>query len=154
MKDLIIRILKEETSPDNIRKGIDISVKMLKKQFPFVVGWEYANDPEDFDYNININLEIDHMKMMEFYDLEPHPRWHKYLKDDIISRVKYPYSFSLTNYEDKEFNKIENDEELENTLKDIYDFIDEKFKMELSRKNILFNFKQTKILQVISYIYV
>lgn len=153
MKDLIKRILNEETSPDDIRKGIDISVKMLKKQYPFVVGWEYANDLEVFTYTIYINLEIDHTKMMKFYDLEPHPRWNKFLKDDIISREKYPYPFSQTNYEDKEFNQFEKVKELEDNLQDIYDFMPEQFKMKKGT-NTVFNQDMPKNLRVDYYIFV
>ena len=39
MRELIKQILKEETSPDEIKKGIDIAVKVLKKEYPFIVGW-------------------------------------------------------------------------------------------------------------------
>ena len=61
MKELIRNILKEETENiDKISKGIDIAVKMLKKYYPFIVGWEYSNEPEKYKFQIYIDLEIDY----------------------------------------------------------------------------------------------
>ena len=39
MRELIKQILKEETSPDEIKKGIDIAVKVLKKEYPSQKYW-------------------------------------------------------------------------------------------------------------------
>ena len=87
MKSLIRKILKEETSRADLDKGIDIAVKVLKKNYPFIVGWEYSNDPEQWAYKIYINLEVDHTKSMEFYKLKPHPRFGRFIKDSINTSI-------------------------------------------------------------------
>ena len=152
MKNLIRHILKEEISRDDLNKGIDIAVKVLKKNYPFIVGWEYSNDPDKWAYKIYVNIEIDYDKSMEYYGLKPHPRFGKFIKDSIKDREKHAYPFSLMNYEDEdfgtdEFMKIQND------LYDIYEeMIPSKFKMKQSKA--VFNQDDPKELSVDNYIFV
>lgn len=154
MRELIKQILKEETSPDEIKKGIDIAVKVLKKEYPFLVGWEYSHPPEKWAYKIYINLEVDHSKMMEFYGLKPHPRFYKFLKDDIETREKQPYPFSLTNYEEDENFDTDEYRILQNDLCDFYEeFIPIKYKMNRG-SNSVFNQDEPKDLGVDNYIFV
>lgn len=153
MRELIKQILKEETSPDEIKKGIDIAVKVLKKEYPFIVGWEYANPPEQWAYRIYINLEVDHSKMMEFYGLKPHPKFYKFLKDDIETREEYPYPYSQTNYEEDENFDTDEYRVLQNDLIDFYEeFIPIKYKM--SQLGAVFNQDDPKNLGVDNYIFV
>lgn len=153
MRELIKQILKEETSPDEIKKGIDIAVKVLKKEYPFLVGWEYSHPPEKWAYKIYINLEVDHSKMMEFYGLKPHPRFYKFLKDDIETREKQPYPFSQTNYEEDENFDTDEYRKLQNDLFDFYgEFIPIKYKM--SQLGAVFNQDDPKNLVVDNYIFV
>ena len=153
MRNLIKQILKEETSPDDIRKGIDITVIMLKKQYPFVVGWEYSDSPDKWTYKIYIDLEIDHSKMMEFYDLKPHPKWYKFLKTDIETREKYPYPYSQTNYEEDENFDTDEYRILQNDLESFYEeMIPNKFKMK--RSGAVLNQDDPKELGVDNYIFV
>lgn len=152
MRNLIKKILKEEISRDDLNKGIDIAVKVLKKNYPFIVGWEYSNDPDKWAYKIYINIEIDYDKSMEYYGLKPHPRFGKFIEDSIKDREKHAYPFSLMNYEDEDFGtdqfmKIQND------LYDIYEeMIPSKFKMKQSKA--VFNQDDPKELSIDNYIFV
>ena len=152
MRNLIKKILKEEISRDDLNKGIDIAVKVLKKRYPFIIGWEYSNDPDKWAYVIYINLEVDHIKSMEFYNLKPHPRFGRFIKDSIINRETMVYPFSFTNYEDEDFDtKVYLD--IQSDLAEIYeDMIPVKFKME--RKKSVLNQDDPKGLAVDNYIYV
>ena len=151
-RDLIRHILKEETSRDDLNKGIDIAVKVLKKRYPFIVGWEYSNDPEKWAYKIYINLEVDYSKSMEFYNLKPHPRFGRFIKDSILNRDTMAFPFSFTNYEDEDFDTMVY-LNIQNDLSEIYeDMIPVKFKM--SRENSVFNQDHPKELAVDNYIYV
>ena len=151
-RDLIRHILKEETNPDEIKKGIDIAVKVLKKNYPFIVGWEYSNDPEKWTYKIYINLEVDHIKSMEFYNLKPHPRFGRFIEDSIRNRETMVYPFSFTNYEDEDFDtRVYLD--IQNDLSEIYeDMIPVKFKM--GKEKSVLNQDSPKELSVDNYIYV
>ena len=43
MRNLIRHILKEETdNSKNFEKGIDLAIKIIKKTYPFIVGWEFG----------------------------------------------------------------------------------------------------------------
>ena len=152
LKKLIKTFLKEETSSDDLRKGIDIAVKALIQDYPFIVGWEYSNDPERWSYKIYINLKVDHSKSMEFFNLKPHPRFGKFIKDSIINKDTLVYPFSFMNYEDEEFDtNVYLD--IKDNLSEIYeDMIPKKFKME--RGNSVFNQDSPKELTVDNYIYV
>ena len=153
MRLLIRHILKEETTPDEVRKGIDIAVKILKKEYPFVVGWDYSDSPETYTYKVYINLEIDFSKAMEFYNLKPHSRYGKFIKDSIEERVTFPYPFSMMNYEEVGFDTDEVFN-LQSELSEFYkDMIPNQLKMKKGEKGI-FNQNDPKELAVYNYIFV
>ena len=151
-RDLIRHILKEETSPDDLKKGIDIAVKVLSQDYPFIVGWEYSNDPDKWAYVIYVNLEVDHIKSMEFFNLKPHPRFGRFIKDSIKDRETMVYPFTFTNYEDEDFDtNVYLD--IKSDLDEIYeDMIPVKFKIQKG-KSVL-NQDDPKRLAVDNYIYV
>lgn len=152
-RDLIRHILKEETTPDEVRKGIDIAVKILKKEYPFVVGWDYSDPPETYTYKVYINLEIDFSKAMEFYNLKPHPSYGKFIKAGIENRETYPYPFSMMNYEEVGFDTDEVFN-LQSELSEFYkDMIPDKLKMKRGEKGA-FNQNDPKELAVDNYIFV
>lgn len=152
MRNLIRKILKEETSSDEIKKGIDIAVKVLKKSYPFVVGWEYSNSPDKWVYKIYINLEIDYKMALEYYGLKPHPRYGKFITSAIKDREKLPYPYSIMNYEEENFDDTEYTN-LQNDLEDIYnEMIPDKLKMKQSKA--VFNQNDPKNLSVDNYIFV
>ena len=153
MRELIRHILKEETTLDEVRKGIDIAIKILKKEYPFVVGWDYSDPPETYTYKVYINLEIDSSKAMEFYNLKPHPIYGKFIKAGIENRETYPYPFSMMNYEEVGFdtNEVFN---LQNYMSEIYqDMIPNQLKMGYG-KNAVMNQNDPKELTVDNYIFV
>lgn len=151
-RELIKRILKEETTPDQIRKGIDISVDALKQDYPFVVGWDYSDSPEHYTYKIYINLELDFSKAMEFYNLKPHSRYGKFIVDAIEHRETFPYPFSMMNYEDEGFD-VDEVYKLQNDLIEIYEDIPKKLKMSQGSRAV-FDQNKPKELAVDNYIFV
>ena len=153
MRTLIKKILKEETSPDEIRKGIDIAIKVLKKTYPFVVGWEYSDSPDKWAYKIYIDLELDFNKSMEYYGLKPHPIYGKFISNSIEDRERLPYPYSMMNYEEEEnFEDLEY-RKLQDDLSEIYEeMIPNKFKMK--RSGAVFNQDEPKDLGVDNYIFV
>jgi len=153
-RDLIRHILLEETSEDDrIKKGIDIAVKFLSKDYPFVVGWDYAAPIEKWAYTIYIDIEVDHEKAFEFFNVGPHPRFYRFLQDTIERRDRMAYPFSLSNYEDIEgFNK-DVFYEIKNDLIDIYeDMVPERFKMKKRTENRFVDPDETKELSIDNYI--
>lgn len=62
---------------DKEKKGIDLTVKSLRKQYPFVKGWDYDENSDDYKYSLYINLLIDPIESINFirekYGIEFYP---------------------------------------------------------------------------------
>jgi hypothetical protein len=121
MKELIRHILKEETDDSKtLEKGIDIIIKLLKKTYPYIIGWKLINDGK-FIIDITVICDID--KLKEFYNSELSFYYEKHR--DELSNEDYPYAVSILNIK----NEMTNDEMyedykiLKNELNDIYEMI-------------------------------
>lgn len=112
MKNLITKILKEETeNMDNINKGINIAVKMIKKYYPYIIGWEFDGGFNQYKYTFYINLILDREKVMKYYGLES--------KYDFNEDEKYPLPLSTLLYDDK-VNPFDIHSEINSLIVDIY----------------------------------
>jgi len=123
MKDLIRHILKEETDDSKtLEKGIDLVIKILKKTYPFIIGWELGNDG---NFSIDINIICDIEKLKEFYNSDLSD-YHKRYKNE-LSNEDYPYAVSILNIK----NEMTSDEMFEDykkikqELNDIYEMLPE-----------------------------
>ena len=60
---------------DKEKKGIDLTVKSLRKQYPFVKGWYMVDD--SYTYVFHINLLVDPIEAINYiaekYDVEIYP---------------------------------------------------------------------------------
>jgi hypothetical protein len=154
MKDLIRRVIKEETeNVDSLSKGITITVKMLKRQYPFVVGWEYANPPSEYGSTIYINLEIDLQKSIEYFGMNLRKGYEKYIEKAIEDRETFAYPFSTLEYTE-DFDTVEANREIEKYLKEFYkDMIPDSLKVK-SNFGISYNVDDFKQLEISSYVFV
>ena len=110
-------ILKEmeEKSQENLDKGINMAVSILKNEFPFVTGWKYKHDPDFFNSTVYIILICDMDKSSEFYN-SPIKDYYKNLEAD----VTYPFSpLEISNEMDNE-EKYELYKEIQKTLDETY----------------------------------
>jgi hypothetical protein len=117
MEILKKNILKEmeEKSIDNLNKGIDIAVSILKNEFTFVTGWKYKHDPDFFNSTVYILLICDMDKSSEFYN-SPIKDYYKNLEAD----VTYPFSpLEMSNEIDNE-EKYELYKEIQKSLDETY----------------------------------
>ena len=123
MKDLIRHILKEETDDSKtLEKGIDITIKILKKTYPYIIGWK-LNIEGAFTIDINIICDIE--KLKEFYNSDLTVYYKK--NRDELSNEDYPYAVSILNIK-HEMTSDEMFEEykiLKNELNDIYEMLPE-----------------------------
>ena len=125
MRGLIKHILNEEVSKQQIDKGIDIVVNGLKKEFPFVVGWQLHNDYEEYRTSIYIDLVVEYEKVKEFYGLEPKMMYDlEYIKNRQVAYVITPFE-----YEDK-FDPYKESQKLGEYVFEMYDFIPDELKLE------------------------
>lgn len=127
MKQLIKKILKEEVENlDQVKKGIDIAVKILKQTYPYIDGWRF-DDNWNGKHTINIVIICDVKRLCEYYDsdLKPYYKNYKDFDDD------YPYPVSVlelgSSMDSNE--KWELWKEFNNTLNDIYELIPEELKL-------------------------
>lgn len=127
MRDLIKNILKEEEA-DKFKKGIDISIKLLKRFYPFVITWQYSEnfdrdnyDDRTFDYNLlDIDVICDIQKTVEFYNSELTTYYKKNI--DKILNHGFAYPISITNDSNKITSdiKYESYKKIKEDLNDIY----------------------------------
>ena len=128
MKQLIRKILKEEVENiDQIKKGVDIAVKILKQTYPFIDGWFFDEDWNG-KYVISIVTICDVKKVCEYFDSNLKDYYKNY---NIDFNEDFPYPFSVLEIS----NNMDADEkwkiwkEYNNNLNDLYELIPEDLKM-------------------------
>lgn len=130
MRNIIKNILNEEVENlQNIKKGIDVTIKLLSKKFPFIVGWVLSEPLDKYNYSLYIDLMVDIDKVKDYYGLDISDMYKKYpewMFDEKSGNKAYP--FSALNYEGVfEDPYLENKKILE-TLNDIYEDIPDSLK--------------------------
>jgi hypothetical protein len=120
-------ILKEmeEKSRNNLNRGIDIAVSILKNEFTFVTGWDYKNNPETYRSSIYLVLKADMNLASEFYNS---PIRNVYRHSD--ARVAYPFSPLEISTELNEEEKYELFNVIQKSLIEIYDEIPSELRHE------------------------
>jgi len=68
------------TLSENQIKGIDLTVRVLKKVFPFVKGWKLDKTWEKYETNLYLDLDIDVTKLSEVINMEVREYYIKKLK--------------------------------------------------------------------------
>jgi hypothetical protein len=123
MKDLIRHILKEETDDsETLNKGIDLAIKILKKSYPYILGWELIQESTEFRIYIKIICDIE--KLKKFYNSDLINYYRKY---GILENEDFPYAVSIlkVNNEMDKDEKINDFTILKDDLNDIYEMLPE-----------------------------
>ena len=127
MKELIKHILNEEVSKQQIDKGIDIVINGLKKEFPFVVGWQLHNDYKEYITTIYIDLVVEYEKVKEFYGLEPNMKHNiEYIKNKQVAYVLSPFEY------ERYFDPYKESQKLGEYVFEMYEYIPDELKLEES----------------------
>jgi len=122
MKKTIRRILLEETQKNEFFElGLNITIKSLKKIFPFIVGWEEAKSKysTNIKWYIEINLLIDLNKTLEYYNTELKDSYVKY-PEFLQETFAYPFSFTRLQDELSYDKKYELYKEIITEIREIY----------------------------------
>jgi hypothetical protein len=131
MKQLIRKILKEETDPeieltDLEKKGVDLVIKILKRNYPFVDGWK-TTYKDRFELDLIITCDV--KKLCEYYNSDLKDYFKRNPQE--IYKKDYPYPFSVL----KLSNDIDSDEKwalykvFNDHMNEIYGFIPDEMKM-------------------------
>jgi hypothetical protein len=137
---------KEETPKDITpikRKGIDMSVKGLSKQYPFVLG--YKDDTTDqYKSSHYIDLIIDNNKLSEYMDIPVSPYWRQYVEQypeqqkiyTIWSFLQFPNEDTFGDIINHPGHKL--GEEVKSTLATIYHYLPEQYKLYYKHQSVVF----------------
>jgi hypothetical protein len=127
MRNIIRKILKEELANlDQVKKGIDITVKILKQTYPYIDGWRFDNNWNG-KYVINIVIICDVKRLCEYYDSDLKPYYKNSKNFD--SDAAYPFSVLELGSSMDSDEKWKSWKELNDTLNDIYKLIPEDLKL-------------------------
>lgn len=106
------KILKEIATENEISKGIDVVVNASKKEFPFIVGWKYSENPDTYKFAIYINLYVDYDEVQKYYGLKPRKQYftgkderNYYLNDPLAYPIS-PFEFDGILNAHEEYTKI------------------------------------------------
>lgn len=155
MRNLIKKILKEEihNDYDMVRKGIDILISLLKKKYPFIVGWK--PDEEDIngsEWYINICLVVSASKAKDYYNMEYKNYYIDYpnaLEEDVFNHKNdYAYPVSLFQYESYGFDAWKNNKEIRTFADEMYELIPEEYKLKEKRLSSVLNSEYINIKDV------
>lgn len=120
-RNLIRHILKEETEDSDINtKGIDIAIKLIKKSYPYIVGWQLNQDDK---FTIYINIICDIKKLKEFYDSDLKVFYLEY--EDELHKEKSSYAPSVLKISETMVSDQKHGEyiEMKQELNDIYQML-------------------------------
>jgi hypothetical protein len=125
MKDLIRRIIKEQTENSEKKKGIDLAIRMLKKSYPYIVGWKYDEERSGNLFYINIDIICDIEKTKEFYNSDL--KWYYKKNIEEIKKDDYAYPFTILEIGEKmnSEEKFQEHIKFRKELNEIYEMLPE-----------------------------
>ena len=120
MRNLIRHILKEEEYSQTSKKGLDIAMKILKQDYPFVIGWDFVNEGR---FTIDLFIVCDLEEVQKFYNSKLKPYYVE--KKEMLKKEDYPYIVSVLEKGEEMTNdeKFQDFMNFKNQLNDIYDMI-------------------------------
>ena len=125
MKELIKNILKEETdNSDYGKKGIDIAVKLLQQDYPYIVGWELTQESR---FTIYLNIICDIEKLKKFYNSDLKTYYLRHAEDlhkDILAYAPSVLKISETMDADEKYREYS---EMKQELNSLYQMLPDKF---------------------------
>ena len=117
---MIRHILKEEEYSQTSKKGIDIAMKVLKQDYPFVIGWDFVNEGR---FSIDLFIVCDLEEVQKFYNSNLKPYYVE--KKDMVIKDDYPYVVSVLEKSEEMTSdeKFEDFMNFKNQLNEIYDML-------------------------------
>jgi hypothetical protein len=63
--------MRDNNFTDKQKRGIDLVFKIVRKKFPFIVGWEFSEGYEKYDCTLYLDIKIDVQKLGEYVGMVP-----------------------------------------------------------------------------------
>jgi len=140
MKQLIRKILKEETEDNQmVKKGIDVVFSLVKKEYPFIVGWEKDGDWDESFYFLYVNMVVDYRIAKEYYNLPLKSYYKRYsdvLDEMINKKEKFAYPTSLLDFKGSSEEAYENYKKIKQSVDDNYELIPDEYKAHVEKENV------------------
>jgi hypothetical protein len=115
-------ILKEETEDSDLtKKGLDLTIKLAKSEYPFIIGWKYSSPEGRFSLYINIICDIE--KTLEFFNSELKPFYENNLTYVLGETFAYPFSITKLSNELSREEQFKIYMEMQENIMDIYNII-------------------------------
>lgn len=68
---------RDDEFDENQIKGIDLSIKAISKKYPFVKGWRFIDNYQQYKAHLYIDIIVDWIEVAKFYGKEIKPYWVK-----------------------------------------------------------------------------
>jgi hypothetical protein len=124
-KRFVKKIIEEQTENSEKKKGIDLAIKMLKKSYPYIIGWKYDEERPERSTYINIDIICDIEKTKEFYNSDL--KWYYKKNPEDIKEDNYAYPFTILEIGEKMTGeeKFQEYRNFKNQLNEIYEMLPE-----------------------------
>ena len=133
--------MKEETPKDITpikRKGIDKAVKSLRRQYPFILGYQ-DDTTAQYESAHYIDLIIDNDKLSEYMDVPVNPYWDRFIQKNPGHQMVYAI-WSYLKFDDDMLGDVSEhpgyllSEDIKSTLETIYEYLPDEYKLHYKSK--------------------
>jgi hypothetical protein len=119
-------VLRDPLNPKQI-KGIDLVVKAVSKQFPYIVGWKKSEVFDKYQTQMFIDLIVDMTKLSEYFD---RPIKHYWVEDLVSGRTDYNCGvYYLSDSEDLDEVSIQNKKRIESRIDESFKLLPKEFQV-------------------------
>ena len=127
--------MEDRKLSDSQIKGIDLSVRAIKKVYPFLMGWKLSEGWEKYETNTYIDIYINSVELGKLFDMEVTPYFKQRIIDgEKISSAAILAPFNWGYYGTDEFNEIGEmssklNRNINDSLKKSYGYIPDEMKI-------------------------
>lgn len=120
---------------DSQIRGIELSMKALKKIFPFIKSWELSNGWDKYETHIYINLHLSYVGIEKLFDLEMSKSFKRRIENgELIQTSSILAPFDWGDYGTEEFKKIGDlsynfGRKINDTLNQAYEYVPDEMRI-------------------------
>jgi hypothetical protein len=108
---------------ENQLKGINLSMKALRKRYKFITGWQLNEEWDKSPVSVRIDIIVDFKKVGEYYNVEMDEWWIEHSKIKPIDTA-YILSFAEVRENNRDYEETK---AIRNYLNEIYEIIPDEF---------------------------
>lgn len=134
---------RDDNFTKNQIKGIDLTIKAISKKYPFIKGWRFIDNYQQWKAHLYIDIIVNWDEVAEFYGKEVKPYWQVAFKngDKVDSSLIDSYMFDnpshteegYQEYFDKSFMETK---KIGTLINSIYSSLPKEFQVEMKFNSI------------------